>query len=153
MQRLAASATFPFLAANIEDQQGRGLPLSKPYVILQRNDLKIAVIGITTPETAFTTKPDYVSGLTFRDPKEILPPLIKELRSGGIDIIVLLSHSGLDADLVIAEQVSGIDVIVGGHSHTAVTHPLRVNDTIIVQAGCYGAYLGVLQLDIDPSHP
>lgn len=151
LQRLAASATFPFLAANIEDQQGRGLPLSKPYVILQRNDLKIAVIGITTPETAFTTKPDYVSGLTFRDPKEILPPLIKELRSGGIHIIVMLSHSGLDADLVIAEQVSGIDVIVGGHSHSAVTHPLRVNDTIIVQAGCYGAYLGVLQLDIDPA--
>jgi 5'-nucleotidase / UDP-sugar diphosphatase len=150
LQQLAAAATFPFLAANIRDLQGRGLPLTQPHVILQRNDLKLAVIGITTPETIFTTKPDHVAGLTFCPPAEVLPQLLKELRGRGADLIILLSHSGLDADMVIAEQVSGIDVIVGGHSHTAVTHPLRVNDTLIVQAGSYGAYLGVLQLDIDP---
>jgi 2',3'-cyclic-nucleotide 2'-phosphodiesterase (5'-nucleotidase family) len=64
---------------------------------------------------------------------------------------VVLSHLGLDADRETAENVSGIDVIVGGHSHTALANPLRVKETIIVQAGAYGAYLGVLQLKIDPS--
>ena len=150
LYQLAASATFPFLTANIQDRQRRGLPLTKPYVILKRQDLKIAVIGVTTPDTAFTTKPDHVAGLTFQPPAEVLPQMIRELR-GGVDLLVLLSHLGLDADLLLAAQVSGIDVIVGGHSHIAVTHPLRVNDTIIVQAGSYGAYLGVLQLEIDPA--
>jgi 5'-nucleotidase / UDP-sugar diphosphatase len=151
LHELAASADFPFLAANIQDQQGQSVPLTRPYVILKRKDLNIAVIGLTTPDTAFITKPDYVSGLTFREPTEILPPLLKEVRSSGADLIVLLSHSGLEADRVVAEQVSGIDVIVGGHSHTSMTHPLRVNDTVIVQAGSYGAYLGVLQLEVDPT--
>jgi 5'-nucleotidase / UDP-sugar diphosphatase len=151
LQQLAAAATFPFLTANIQDQQGHGLPLTKPYVLLKRGNLKLAIIGTTTPETAFTTKPDHVAGLTFRQPTDVLPQLVEEVRGAGADLIVLLSHSGFDADQVIAEQVAGLDVIVGGHSHTAVTHPLRVNNTIIVQAGCYGAYLGVLQLEVDPA--
>lgn len=150
LRQLAAAATFPFLAANIQDQEGRALPLTQSYLILQRKGLKIAVIGLTTPDTVYTTKPDNVAGFTFRPPVEVLPHLVKELRNGGADLIVLLSHSGLDADLEIAEQVSGIDVVVGGHSHTAVTNPLRVNDTIIVQAGSYGAWLGVLRLEVDP---
>ena len=129
----------------------KGLPLTKPYVILTRKNLKIGIIGLTTPETVFTTNPDSVRGLTFREPGEVLPPMIREVRSKGAKLIVVLSHSGLDADRRIAEQVSGIAVIVGGHSHTAMTYPLRIKDTIIVQAGCYGAYLGVLQLKVDPT--
>jgi 5'-nucleotidase / UDP-sugar diphosphatase len=151
LEQLAAAAAFPFLSANLQERQGRGLPLLKPYVTLTRKDLKIAVIGVTTPDTAFITKPDYVSGLTFQRPSQVLPPLIREVRANGADLVVLLSHLGLDADRETAENVSGIDVIVGGHSHTAVTHSLRVKETIIVQAGAYGAYLGVLELKVDPS--
>jgi len=151
LEQLAAAAAFPFLSTNIQDRQGRALPLIKPYVTLTRGSLKLAVIGVTTPDTAFITKPDYVSGLTFRGPSQILPELIREVRANGADLVVVLSHLGLDADRETAENVSGIDVIVGGHSHTAVTHPLRVKETIIVQAGAYGAYLGVLQVKIDPS--
>ncbi len=149
LHQLAEAAAFPFLSANIQDKHGRALPLTKPMIILTRKNLKLAIIGVTTPDTAFTTKPDHVSGLTFREPAKILPQLIREARRSGADLIVLLSHLGLDADQQIAEQISGIDVIVGGHSHTAVTHPLRVNETIIVQAGAYGVYLGVLQLTVD----
>ena len=149
LRQLAATAAFPFLAANIRDEQGCGLPITKPYLILERKGFKLAVIGTTTPDTAFTTKPDYVAGLTFQQPAEVLPQLVQEVRNRGADLIVVLSHLGLDADLVLAQEVPGIDVIVGGHSHTAVTHPLRVNDTIIVQAGSYGAWLGVLELEVD----
>lgn len=151
LERLAGAASFPFLAANIQDEQGRGLPLVKPYVILTRENLKIAVIGVTTPDTAYITKPDHVSELIFRRPSTVLPQLIEAVKAGGAHLIVLLSHLGLDADRETAESISGIDVIVGGHSHTALGNPLRVKETIIVQAGAYGAYLGVLQLKIDPS--
>lgn len=149
LRQLAATAAFPFLAANIRDEQGSGLALTRPYLILERKGFKLAVIGTTTPDTTFTTKPDHVAGLTFQQPVEVLPQLVQEVRNRGADLIVLLSHGGLDGDLVIAQEVPGIDVIVGGHSHTAVTRPLRVNDTVIVQAGSYGAWLGVLELEVD----
>jgi 5'-nucleotidase / UDP-sugar diphosphatase len=151
LHQLAAGAAFPFLSANIQDQHCRALPRTKSLVVLTRKHLKLAVIGMTTPDTPFTTKPGNVAGLTFREPAEILPRLIREARSRGADLIVILSHLGLDADQQIAEQVAGIDVIVGGHSHTAMTHPLHINETIIVQAGAYGAYLGVLQLKVEAS--
>jgi 5'-nucleotidase / UDP-sugar diphosphatase len=151
LEQLAGGAAFPFLSANIQDRLGRGLPLVKPHISLTRKNLKIAVIGVTTPDTAFITKPDVVSGLTFLGPLQVLPQLIRAAREDGTDLIVLLSHLGLDADRETAESVSGIDVIVGGHSHTALPNPLRVKETVIVQAGAYGAYLGVLQLKIDSS--
>jgi 5'-nucleotidase/UDP-sugar diphosphatase len=142
------SADFPFLSANIVDTQGHYIPAVQPYIILERKGLKIAVIGITTVETVTTTKPDNVKGLIFLDPEKVLPPLLKEVRDRGADMIIVLSHSGLDADRKLAIKVDGIDVIVGGHSHTAVTDPVVVDTTIIVQAGCFGLYLGVLELKI-----
>jgi 5'-nucleotidase/UDP-sugar diphosphatase len=150
LQELAGVAVFPFLSANIQDHQGKSLPSVKPYIILKRKNLRLAIIGLITPDTSFITKPDYVSELTFYDPLELLPRLLREVQSDGADLIVLLSHLGFDADRRVAEQVPGINVIIGGHSHTAMTHPLRINETIIVQAGSYGAYLGVLKLEVQP---
>jgi 2',3'-cyclic-nucleotide 2'-phosphodiesterase (5'-nucleotidase family) len=150
LKQLARAAEFPFLAANVKDHEIEGTPITKPYVILTRNNLRFAVLGLTTPDTPFIAKPDYVAGFTFRDPVEILPGLIKEARGYGADFIVLLSHLGLDGDMRVAQQVPGIHVIIGGHSHTVMTQPLRVNETVIVQAGSYGVYLGVLKLELQP---
>jgi 5'-nucleotidase/UDP-sugar diphosphatase len=149
LDRLRTAARFPFLSANILDARGDYLPGVKPYILLTRKGVKTAVIGITTPETAFTTKPDNVRGLTFLDPKAVLPGTIRKARAEGARLIVVLSHSGLDADMKTAREVPGIHVIVGGHSHTAVKDPVVVNRTIIVQAGCYGFYLGVLNITFD----
>lgn len=143
------SADFPFLSANIVDTKGHYIPSVQPYIILERKGLKIAVIGITTVETATTTKPDNVKGLTFLNPGKVLPSLVKEVRDRGADVVIVLSHCGLEADRELVKKGDGIDVIVGGHSHTAVTDPVVVNDTIIVQAGCFGLYLGVLELKIE----
>jgi len=74
------------------------------------------------------------------------------VKKKGAKLIIVLSHQGLDADKDLAGTVSGIDIIVGGHSHTAVTAPVRVGRTIITQAGSYGVYLGVLKLEVDPSN-
>ncbi len=150
LKHLQAAARFPFLSANIVSGKGKGLSGVKPVILLKRKGLKIALIGITTTDTPYTTKPDNVKGLSFLPPREVLPPIIGKMKAEGAHLIIVLSHSGLNADKKMAEDVPGIDVIVGGHSHTAVTDPVLVGKTIIVQAGCYGLYLGVLNLEVDP---
>jgi 5'-nucleotidase / UDP-sugar diphosphatase len=148
LRELRTSASFPFLSANIEKETGGPIEGVKPFVILDRKGLKIAVIGLTTEEVAYTTKPDYVKSLRVLEPEKVLPGLIADAKRQGAQLIIVLSHIGLDADKAIARAVPGIDLIVGGHSHTAVTAPVLVGATMIVQAGCYGYYLGVASLRV-----
>ena len=143
------SAAFPVLSANIVDRAGSYLPGVRPYVIVERKGVKIAVIGLTTPETPYATKAENVKDLTFLDPVRVLPGLLAEVRRKGATLIILLTHLGLDEDRRLAAAVEGIDVIVGGHSHTVVTDPVTVGRTRIVQAGSHGLYLGVLDLTVD----
>lgn len=150
LDQLMAAARFPFLAANIVTSTGQGLQGTKPCILVKRKGLQVAVIGLTTPETAYSTKPAHVADLTFQEPASVMPGLVRKVRSEGAGLVVVLSHLGLDADLELARKVSGIDVIFGGHSHTAVTDPVRINGTIIVQAGYYGLYVGALDLEVDP---
>jgi 5'-nucleotidase/UDP-sugar diphosphatase len=150
LARLRKEAHFPFLAANIVDSKGNPLPGIRPYTILQKGNAKVAVIGITTTETEYTTKPDNVKSLVFLSPETVLPRLIRKVKQQGASIVIVLSHLGLDADKRIAAAIPAIDVIVGGHSHTEISKPLKMeNGTIIVQAGAYGLYLGVLELVVD----
>ena len=143
------SAAFPVLSANIVDRAGNYLSGVRPYIIVERKGVKIAVIGLTTPETPYATKAENVRDLTFLDPARVLPGLLSEVRRKGAVLIVLLTHLGLDEDKRLAAAVEGIDVIVGGHSHTVVTDPVTVGRTRIVQAGSHGLYLGVLELTVD----
>jgi len=150
LERLRREAHFPFLAANIVDPHGNLLPGMKRYVILRKGQTKVAVIGVTTPETRYTTKPDNVKNLTFLSPENVLPGLINDVKQRGATIIIVLSHLGLDADKKVASTVPGIDAIVGGHSHTVIHKPLKTeNGTVILQTGAYGVYLGVLELIVD----
>jgi 5'-nucleotidase / UDP-sugar diphosphatase len=143
-------AAFPFLSANVVNDKGFLMPGMRAYRIVQRNKAKVAVIGVTTQETGYTTKPDNVKDVVFLNPESVVPRLIKEVRAQGATVVVVLSHLGLDADKRLAANVRGIDVIVGGHSHTEIPKPLKAeNNTIIVQAGAYGAYLGILELTTD----
>jgi 2',3'-cyclic-nucleotide 2'-phosphodiesterase (5'-nucleotidase family) len=149
LRAMTEDARFPFLSANIADAAGKPLPWIKPYVILERKGIKVAVIGMTTQETAFAVKREYVAGLRFASPERLLPGIISEVRREGATLVVLLSHFGLAEDMRLAAAVHGIDIIVGGHSHTALADPLRSGQTIVVQAGARGLYLGVLELTID----
>lgn len=149
LNALISAAHFPFISANITQANGESVGGTKPYVFVTRKDVRIALIGITTVETPFTTNPSNVRNLKFIEPVSVLPRIIGEVRRRGADLVVVLSHQGLDADKVLARKVHGIDVIVGGHSHTAMLNSMKVGDTVIVQAGSYGIYLGVLNLKLD----
>jgi 5'-nucleotidase / UDP-sugar diphosphatase len=146
---IVSQASFPFVSANVKDGQGRSLEGTRPYVIVERKGLKVAIIGLSTPETAYTTKPDNVTGLTFLDPVTVLPQLISEVKGKGVQLVVLLTHLGLDEDKKVAAAVQGIDVIVGGHTHTVATNPVVVGKSIVTQAGYNGLYLGALELTVD----
>ncbi len=117
------------------------------------NGLTIGLFGLLG-EDAASVAPGAVP-TTFGDAAEAATLAVDELRAGGADLVILLSHSGLTADAetspdeILAAEVSGIDVIVGGHSHTVQAEPIVVGDTVIVQAGAYAMYLGQLDLAWD----
>ncbi len=146
---LRDGAAFPFLSANIVDEKGALLPGVKPCVIVRRKGLKLAVIGITTPETRYATKPENLKGYRVIPVEKVLPALIEKVKKEGAGLIIVLSHMGLDEDREMASRVGGIDLIVGGHSHTEVKTPVVVGSTIIVQAGYYGQKLGVMKITAD----
>jgi 2',3'-cyclic-nucleotide 2'-phosphodiesterase (5'-nucleotidase family) len=147
--RMLSSARFPFLSANMKSGKDQYFPGVKPYIIVHRKNVNIAVIGVITPDLSYLSKPDSTGKITVQNPEDILPELIKKVKDEGAHIVMVLSHLGVEEDKELARRVSGIHVIVGGHSHTPLETPVTIGNTVIVQAGGYGLYLGVLELEID----
>ncbi len=143
--RLAQVAKFPFLGANVTRYDGS--LLLGDCAIFEVGGVKVGVFGLTTVDTPITTRPRNVIGLRFLDPELIAFKLIEALLDE-VELVVCLSHLGIDADVALAAAVPGIDVIVGGHSHTALLEPRMVGETIIVQAGEWAEYVGVLNLSV-----
>ncbi len=142
LKERVAQARFPLLGANV-----KGFPALKPFIIKNLQGVRIAIIGVVTPETPLHTDPRKVKGLTFSTPESAVRKYLQELK-GRADIIVVLSHCGLQADRELAAKVPGIDVIIGGHSHTKMLQPELVGQTIVVQAWEHAKALGVLNLRI-----
>ncbi|MCJ7748019.1 MAG: metallophosphoesterase, partial [Desulfobacterales bacterium] len=140
LKRRVSEANFPVLGANVE-----GLKILTPYIIKELRGVKIAIIGLVTEDVPISTHPRNISGIKFFSPMDTVEKYVKELKNK-THMIVVLSHIGHAVDRILAEKVKGIDVIVGGHSHTKVTKPVKVGDTIIVQAWEYGRALGLLDL-------
>jgi 5'-nucleotidase / UDP-sugar diphosphatase len=142
LKKRIQEAKFPVLAANVQ-----GVPGIKPYVIKELSGIKIAVIGLVTETTPSATHPKNVKGLVFSSPIQSAKKVLKELGDKP-DLVIVLSHLGFPADRRLAEAVRGIQVIVGGHTHTRIETPFRVNETLIVQAWEHAKALGVLDLTI-----
>jgi len=142
LKKRISGSRFPVLGANVQ-----GLDGLKPYGIREINGVKIAVIGIVTEETPVSTHPRNVAGLRFSSPAEALGKHLPELRRQA-DVILVLSHIGHAGDRALAANVKGIDLIVGGHSHTKVMRPARVGNSWVVQAWEHGKALGVIDLTL-----
>jgi 5'-nucleotidase/UDP-sugar diphosphatase len=123
--------------------------LVKPYTVMVSNGVKIGIFALMGKEAAEVAP--FSSPVEFRPPAEAAKEMVKVLREAEkVDMVVCISHSGLWADpkksedVVLAQEVPGIDVIVSGHTHTKLDAPLVVNGTIIVQAWEHGKQVGVL---------
>ena len=112
------------------------------------NGLRVGVFGLIGKDAVLSL--GETEGMQFLDQGETARQMMDELKGQGADVIVCLSHSGVDEDRELARAVPGIDVIVGGHSHTPLFEPVIQGSTIIVQAGCFGEYLGQLELAYNP---
>ncbi|GAV13875.1 bifunctional UDP-sugar hydrolase/5'-nucleotidase [Paenibacillus sp. NAIST15-1] len=143
LTKLTKMFKFPVLAANVFDAQGKNL--LQPYVMKEVGGKKFAILGLVTADTPIVTHPDNVKGLTFKDPIEVAKEWVPKLREEA-DHVIVLCHTGISYDREMAKQVPGIDIIVGGHTHTPVDQPELVNGTYIVQDWEYAKSLGRVDL-------
>ena len=140
---------FPALGQNIFDAEwDEPAEYFKPYTFFERGGSKIAVIGqafpympIANPSWMF---PEYSFGI--RD--ENMQAMVDEVRGLGADLVVVLSHNGFDVDKKMASIVTGIDIILSGHTHDALPEPVLVNTTIIVASGSNGKFVSRVDLDV-----
>lgn len=142
---------FPIMAANVK--KANGTNLLESYVIKEVAGVKVGIFGLATPETLFKSHPKGVEGLKFDDPVETALKMVAALEDK-VDIIIALGHLGIDEESVdtsikVIESVPGIDVFVDGHSHSVLTEGKLVGDTLLVSAGEYGKYLGVVELVVE----
>jgi 2',3'-cyclic-nucleotide 2'-phosphodiesterase (5'-nucleotidase family) len=142
---------FSLVAANVTDNATGKLAFT-PYKMYETNGLNIGVFGLCTPETATKTNPKNVAGYTFEEPVPVAEQMVKELKSDGADVVIALTHLGIDPTTLPQERsdavaaVDGIDVIIDGHSHTVLEHGEMVDGTLIAQTGSYLANIGLVRL-------
>ncbi|MEK6647125.1 MAG: redoxin domain-containing protein [Candidatus Firestonebacteria bacterium] len=145
----AQTNNLPLVAANFEVCTLTNCrPLGKSYIIKEIGKYKVAVIGIVSPK-AFTFFPKAIKeNLKFSDPKERISEILQEIK-GKVNLTILVTHAGYDEDRKLAENIDGIDVIVGGHSQTLLKQPEKIKNVLLVQAGQNGQYIGKLIFTLD----
>ncbi len=147
LNRRKSEVKFPFLSANIVEKASRR-PAFTPYVLLRRpSGITVAVFGLTTTETPTTTIPDNVANYDFLDPSEVAARLVPELKKMA-DLVICVSHLGLDRDRVLAQNVTGIDLILGGHTHSFMDKAEIVNGTPIFHSYQWGLFMGRVDIDV-----
>lgn len=139
-------ASFVVLCANAVDLATGELPewLIR-HTIIEKNKLRIGLIGITVPYTDFYK----LLGWEVTDPAEAVRKSVAELREH-VDVLVVMSHVGIRFDEALARNVAGIDLILGGHTHHLLEEPIVIGDTTICGAGKFGEHMGRVEIGIDP---
>ena len=147
--------SIEFLAQNVSTTDF-GDAVFTPWVMREINGVPIAIIGQAFPYVPIAHPRHLVADWTFGIQEETLQKTIDAALAKGAHAVILLSHNGMDVDLKLAGRVSGIDVILGGHTHDAVPDPVAVRNrggtTLVTNAGCNGKFLAVLDLDIRHKH-
>ncbi|MGR3273397.1 thiosulfohydrolase SoxB [Thalassococcus profundi] len=149
VRELVEGLPFGALGQNIFDAEwDEPAELFKPYQFFERGGVKVAVIGQAFPYMPIANPgwmfPEYSFGI--RD--ERMQEMVDEVRGQGAECVVLLSHNGFDVDKKMAAQVTGIDVILSGHTHDALPEPVLVGETIVVASGSNGKFVSRVDLNI-----
>ena len=139
-----------FVAQNVKTLDFED-PVFEPYTLKEINGVSVAIVGQAFPYTPIANPrymfPDWSFGIR----EEELQDTINEAREEGAQVVVLLSHNGMDVDLKLASRVTGLDAIFGGHTHDGIPAPIVVSNpsgkTIVTNAGSNGKFLGVLDFD------
>jgi sulfur-oxidizing protein SoxB len=125
----------------------------KPYIVRELNGHKVAIIGQAFPYTPIANPSRFMPDWTFGINEQDMQEMVDQVRSTEKPAaVILLSHNGMDVDLKMASRVSGIDVILGGHTHDGIPQPIKVSNstgiTLVTNAGSNGKFVGVLDLTL-----
>ena len=140
-----------FIAQNIKTQDF-GDPVFKPYVMRNINGVSVAIIGQAFPYTPIANPRYLVADWAFGIQDENMQKMVDETRGKGAQLVVVLSHNGMDVDLKMASRLRGIDAIFGGHTHDGVPLAVPVKNaggtTLVTNAGSNSKFLGVMDFDV-----
>lgn len=140
-------ARFPILCSNLRARDSAGLlPVLPSLRCVLEDGFRVALFGLTVPMITEAMLVRRVSAFVFGNPLHTAERLVAQLRPE-CDLLVCLSHLGLGKDRELAQRVGGIDLIIGGHTHALLETGERVGNTLIVQAGSHGRYLGRVQVE------
>lgn len=138
-------AEAPVLCANLRDADGAAFPFFEDALVVEQGGVRIGVFGLTPNYE----RPYTVLGVQAIDPRTVAERTVAYLQSRSCDIVILLSHLGLRADMELAADLSGIDVILGGHTHQFMTEAVQVGQTTIFQPGKHGLVFGHTTIEYD----
>jgi sulfur-oxidizing protein SoxB len=140
-----------FVAQNVHTTDFND-PVFQPYVFKELNSVPVAIIGQAFPYTPIANPRYLVPDWSFGIKEAEMQKIVDEVRKQGVQVVVLLSHNGMDVDLKLASRVSGIDAILGGHTHDGVPAPVAIKnrggETLVTNAGSNGKFLAVLDFDV-----
>jgi 5'-nucleotidase / UDP-sugar diphosphatase len=150
-QLLLSNAVIPYCEATKDIRGLYSQGLIEKYTIIERNGIKIGVFALMGQGASRLIKGN--APITFTNSFLSAKRIVNTLRSKKVDIIIALSHAGVEfkdnewkgEDIELAKNVSGIDIIIGGHSHTLLNEPIIINGTTIVQTGCHGQTIGKIE--------
>ncbi len=148
-KEIVKDLNYPMLAINCYSRETGDL-VFPPYLIKVVNGMKVAVIGIAATIVDKVMPDHYSEGIYFTLGNEELPHYIEKVRKEEqADLVVIISHLGFPQELKLAGEVDGIDILLSAHTHNRVYEPAKVNETIIIQSGCHGSFLGRLDVSVE----
>lgn len=148
VERLARDSGLPALLANVRDPSGARPSWARPWIVLRRAGVRIALVGLLTTGTPEITSPE-LRAYRFTEPADELARVRSEIGSQA-DLIVPVGHIAVEEARELARREPGLALIVSGHSHTYLAQGERVGDTLIVQSGSKASALGRVDLWLDP---
>lgn len=143
---LAEQLNYPVLGINVYKEDGT--LLLDPYAIIETGNQKIAVIGICSNIIDKTMPAEFKKGIYVTDATVEIDGYVKEVKELGASLVILLSHNGYPQDIELLKNTKGIDVCLSSHTHNRLYEPVKVNDTIVIQCGCHGSFVGHLKLSV-----
>lgn len=138
---------YAFLASNIFDNEWDE-PVFESTAMFEKGGVKVAVIGQAMPYTPIANPRWMFPKWSFGIRPDTLQTNVDKARADGAEVVVLLSHDGFDVDRKLASVVSGIDVIVTGHTHDAIPQAIEIGSTLLLSSGSHGKYLGRIDLEV-----
>ncbi len=147
VKELVAALKCPMLAGNVQDSEWNE-DVFDHTATFERGGIKVAVIGQAFPYTPIANPRWMIPDWAFGIKEEKVAERVQAARAAGAQLVVLLSHNGFGVDRKMATRVPGIDVILTAHTHDALPEPVQVGRTLLIATGCYGKFIGRLDLDV-----